>query len=277
MKELKLTSPIPPSVNHYLMDKTIQKNGRLMPKRFKTKEAVDYQGNFVLYVSEQVEKQGWDYKPKDIIVDALNKMDIDIESGFGDSEISKKTVDKFRSQVVEVEQIYKNKLAVLDKKYNKHQRVKQEKEDKKTYDTLRNEILKVKKTSNYFPITQHFYVDTVFYFDKINKDTNNYFKCMLDAITDTGLVWFDDNVTCERVQRIYYDNLNPRIEITIHPVEYVGVFDSREVYDNFIEKCKTCKRYKRNCSILSKAKEGRVTGGILNNVCLKYTELKGDE
>lgn len=189
MKELKLTSPIPPSVNHYLMDKTIQKNGRLMPMRFKTKEAKDYQEKFGKYVTEQVKLQKWE--------------------------------------------------------------------------TIKDPL-------------QHYYVDTVFYFDRIDRDANNYFKCMLDTITDTGLVWVDDNVTCERVQRIYYDNLNPRIEITIHPVEYMGVFDNKEVYDSFMKKCKTCKRYKRNCSILNKAKEGRVTGGIQDNVCLKYSEQKGE-
>ena len=49
---------------------------------------------------------------------------------------------------------------------------------------------------------QHFYVDAVFYFDRVDKDPNNYFKCCLDSITDTQMIWVDDNVTCERVQRI---------------------------------------------------------------------------
>ena len=190
MKELHLISPIPPSVNHYLADRTIMKNGRPMPIRYKTKDALKYQEVFSKHVIEEVNKQEWNC-PVDPV--------------------------------------------------------------------------------------QHFYVDTVFYFDRIDRDANNYFKCMLDTITDTGLIWADDNVVCERVQRIYYDNLNPRVEITIRPVEYVGVFDSKEVYDSFMEKCKTCKRYKRNCSILTKAKEGRITGGIQDNVCLKYCELKETE
>ena len=189
MNELHLTSPIPPSVNHYLADRTIIKNGRSLPVRYKTAEAKKYQEVFSKHIQEQAVKQNWTMKP-----------------------------------------------------------------DPK----------------------QHFYVDCVFYFDRIDRDCNNYFKCMLDTITDTGLIWVDDNVTCERVQRIYYDNLNPRVEIYIHPVEYVGVFDNRTIYDNFIKKCMTCKRYKRNCSILSKAKDGRVTGGIVDNECLKYDEEKGE-
>jgi crossover junction endodeoxyribonuclease RusA len=101
---------------------------------------------------------------------------------------------------------------------------------------------------------QHFYVDTVFYFDKLNRDCNNYFKVMLDAITDTKRIWLDDNVVCERVQRIYYDADNPRIEIVIRPVEYIGVFDNASQLGEFESNCFGCTRYVRNCSILRNAK-----------------------
>ena len=36
--------------------------------------------------------------------------------------------------------------------------------------------------------TQHFYIDTVFYFKSIDQDGNNYFKVLLDAITDTQAI-----------------------------------------------------------------------------------------
>ena len=81
--------------------------------------------------------------------------------------------------------------------------------------------------------TRHFYIDAVFYFDRTDRDPNNYFKCMLDAITDTGLIWIDDNVTCERVQRIYYDSSNPRIELEIYPCGYIGVFDNTSQLEQF--------------------------------------------
>lgn len=122
--------------------------------------------------------------------------------------------------------------------------------------------------------TQHFYVDTVFYFDKLNRDCNNYFKVMLDTITDTKLIWLDDNVVCERVQRIYYDSENPRIEMVIKPVEYIGIFDNKPQLDRFTSNCIGCTRYERNCSILKNAISGKVQDVIQNGVCLKYKKKK---
>lgn len=185
--ELRLTSPIPPSVNHYLSYRAIIKNGRPMATSYKTPEAGRYRKEFSDYVCVEAESQGWDLKP-----------------------------------------------------------------DAK----------------------QHFYVDAVFYFDKTSRDCNNYFKVMLDAITDTGLVWLDDNVVCERVQRIYYDSENPRIELTIYPVEYIGVFDNASQLDAFVSCCIGCTRYNNNCSILRKAKEGRIQKEITDGVCTKRKERK---
>lgn len=120
---------------------------------------------------------------------------------------------------------------------------------------------------------QHFYIDAVFYFDRIDKDPNNYWKCMLDAITDTGLIWVDDNVTCERVQRIYYDSKNPRVVLEIYPVDYIGVFDNTAQLEEFESNCIGCKRYKRNCSILNKAKEGKIQEEIHCLQCDKYNKI----
>ena len=120
--------------------------------------------------------------------------------------------------------------------------------------------------------TQHFYIDAVFYFDRTDKDPNNYWKCMLDAITDTRLIWIDDNVTCERVQRIYYDSVNPRIELNIHPCDYIGVFNNITQLKTFESNCIGCSRYKRNCSILQKAKEGHIQEETDGFTCSKYKE-----
>jgi Holliday junction resolvase RusA-like endonuclease len=118
---------------------------------------------------------------------------------------------------------------------------------------------------------QHFYIDCIFFFDRIDKDANNYFKLLLDSITDTQLIWLDDNVCCERVQGIFYDNRNPRIELTIYPVDYIGVFSNQEQLDDFKSNCIHCKRYKEGkCSILQKAIEGRIQEEINNNKCSKY-------
>lgn len=117
---------------------------------------------------------------------------------------------------------------------------------------------------------KHIYVDAVFYFDRIDKDANNYWKCLLDCITDTKKIWKDDNIVCERVQGIYYDSKNPRIELEIHPVDYIGIFKNKNELEDLENKCKTCSRYIRNCSILKKAKTGKVQEDIVDLQCKKY-------
>lgn len=184
---LKLISPIPVSINHYLKPRSFIKYVSGKPKSmvtmYETADAKKYKKNFIKYVQEEVKKQCWDLP--------LNK-------------------------------------------------------------------------------SQHFYVDCIFYFDRIDKDANNYFKIMLDAITETQLIWVDDNTALEKVNRIYYDSKNPRIEITIQPVEYIGIFDSAEQLLEFESNCIQCSRYKRNCSILNKAKEGKIQEEINDFKCSKY-------
>lgn len=152
---------------------------------------------------------------------------------------------------------------------------KEAKDYKKKFKKYIEEQVDIQKWKSTMDKTQHYYCDCVFYFDRIDKDPNNYFKCSLDAITETQLVWVDDNVVCERVNRIYYDSNNPRIEIDIYPVNYVGIFDYYDNYMDFEDKCKNCIRYNRNCSLLRKAKEGRIQKEISDNyVCEKYKEKK---
>ena len=122
--------------------------------------------------------------------------------------------------------------------------------------------------------TQHFYVDCIFYFPRVDMDCNNYFKCMLDAITDSKKVWEDDNVVCERVNGIFYDSANPRIEMIISPVDYIGIFKDLSQLEEFESNCIGCSRYKRNCSILQKAKEGRIQDEIQNGICQKFKCMK---
>lgn len=186
MQKLVFTSPIPPSVNHYLAYRTIIKNGKPMAMSYKTKEAKSYQNYIIDLIKKEVPKQGW------------------------------------------------------------------------------------VKSDNKF---QHYYMDTVFYFPRIDMDANNYFKCLADAITDSELVWIDDVQLCERVNGIYYDSNHPRMEIEIYPVEYIGVFENKKNYEDFVKKCNTCKRNKRNCSILNKAIEGRITSEIENGICNKYNPV----
>ena len=185
--QLKLVSPIPPSVNHYLAYRVVTKNKRPMAMSYKTTEAKKYQAYMIDYVKQEVEKQNW---------------------------------------------------IMSDNK------------------------------------SQHYYMDVIFYFPRADMDANNYFKCLADAITDTQSVWIDDTQLCERVQGIFYDTENPRLEITIKPVSYIGVFQTKEIYEKFCSKCETCQRFKRNCSLLKKAKEGKISLEIQNDICSKYKTKK---
>lgn len=126
-------------------------------------------------------------------------------------------------------------------------------------------------------IGKHLYVDTIFYFPRKDMDCNNYFKVLLDAITNTKKVWEDDNIVCERVSQIYYDSQNPHIEISIHPVEYIGIFDNNEEVQSFENKCKGCTRYARNCSIFKKAIQGYIQEGVTQNSCSFYKETSKKE
>lgn len=184
---LKLTSPIPPSVNHYTSVRAIMKNGKPLAIVYETKEAKDYKKKFKKIIEDQVKVQNWN---------------IEVNA------------------------------------------------------------------------TQHFFVDAVFFFDRTDKDCSNYEKCLGDTITESQLIWKDDNVALFRPQRIYYDSENPRIELTIYPVDYIGVFDDASQLERFTSRCIECKRYKRNCSLLVKAKEGRIQSEIHDGICEKYKETK---
>jgi Holliday junction resolvase RusA-like endonuclease len=184
---LKLISPIPVSVNHFLKPRAFLAKGKPMVTMYETAEAKKYKKEFSKYVIEQVKLQKWSLTP--------NK-------------------------------------------------------------------------------TQHFFIDCVFYFERIDQDPNNYFKLPLDAITDTQLIWLDDNITLERVQGIFYDSKNPRLEMTVHPVDYIGIFPNQEHLNNFESKCIQCNRYKRNCSILKNAKQGKIQEEIQDLICSKFKEIK---
>ncbi len=124
---------------------------------------------------------------------------------------------------------------------------------------------------------RHYYVDATFYFPRSDMDANNYFKVMLDAITESNSIWKDDNVVCERVQAIYYDADNPRVELCIHPVDYIGVFKDASQLAEFESRCVACKRYKRNCSILRGALVGKIQTEIKDNQCAKFQSCNGSK
>ncbi|MBM7836349.1 RusA family crossover junction endodeoxyribonuclease [Clostridium sardiniense] len=135
----------------------------------------------------------------------------------------------------------------------------------------------IKKQEWIKPNSGFIIMDATFYFPRIDMDCNNYWKVLLDILTTVN-VWQDDNIVMEHVNRIYYDNKNPRIEIEIYPSETVGIFDSKEEYDTFKERCTSCTRFKRNCSIHNKTLESRIQEYIIKEEgkweCSKYKKFK---
>lgn len=117
------------------------------------------------------------------------------------------------------------------------------------------------------------YLDAVIYFNRMGRDDNNLYKLLCDALE--GIVYENDSRVLIRTQRIYYDTKEPRMELHIHPVEYIGIFEDQQALDNFESVCKTCSRYSKNCSILAKAKEGRIQEEIYMDdlECTKYKSI----
>lgn len=124
---------------------------------------------------------------------------------------------------------------------------------------------------------QHYFVDTVFYFPRTDMDCNNYWKVGFDAITDSGCVWLDDNMACERVMGVYYDNKNPRIEYVIHPTDFYGIWGKVDRYNDFVVKnCLECNKTIDKCAVLRKAREGRIQDGVTEYKC-QHLKARGQK
>lgn len=167
---------------------------------------------------------------------------------------------------------------VYNPKTKKYMAMSYETSDAKKYKEKFGDYVKeqVKLQKWNLPINkyQHFYVDCTTYFPRIDMDNNNYWKLILDTITETKTIWEDDNVVCERCMGIRYDTKNPRIELKIYCVDYIGIFDNREKLEEFESKCAQCTKYKEGkCSIYKKAVEGRIQEEINCEICSKYKEI----
>lgn len=141
---------------------------------------------------------------------------------------------------------------------------------KKDFIKYIKEQVKIQQFETIIEKFKNTFVSCTFYFPRIDMDANNTWKLLLDSITESGVVWQDDNTTLENARRIYYDPKNPRLELTISYADYIGIFDNQEQLDSFTSNnCIQCKRYKKNCSILNAAKEGRIQEEIMDYVCSK--------
>lgn len=121
------------------------------------------------------------------------------------------------------------------------------------------------------------YQDAVIYFSRRGRDDNNIYKLLNDSLE--GIAYENDSRVLVRTQKILYDVNNPRIELTITPVEYVGVFENIAEANIFEEGCTTCTRYlDSRCSILVDSKRGSVRPEIsvdgTSIVCEKFKKKK---
>lgn len=126
-------------------------------------------------------------------------------------------------------------------------------------------IQEIKKQEFQVDLDKYVVVEWTFYFPKTNMDSNNYYKCFIDAITDTNeSIWIDDNKSLMRDRNIFYDSKNPRVEVDIYYLDKVGIFEDQQELDVFVKNnCSQCKKgnkigQKGGCSIYKKALENRV-------------------
>lgn len=125
---------------------------------------------------------------------------------------------------------------------------------------------------------KHYYLDLIIYFDSTSKDPTNFFKILQDV--GNQLIWYDDKIILGRVNRVYYTynkECKPRIECKLYPVEYIGIWESKEEYDEFIVRCELCRNYKDGqCKRLSEYMLYKITSDfdVNSRTCLGFKEKK---
>lgn len=114
------------------------------------------------------------------------------------------------------------------------------------------------------------------YISQKKQDTDNMFKCLMDSLTASGLI-YDDSMVIPRVANIYIDSNNPRLEVKIVQAEKVGIFANESNLDIFIQRnCYNCKKYKRygnRCAQLKASLENRITDDVDHRESLCKTNL----
>ncbi|MGG0794713.1 RusA family crossover junction endodeoxyribonuclease [Brevibacillus laterosporus] len=120
------------------------------------------------------------------------------------------------------------------------------------------------------------YQDAVIFFARRGSDDNNIYKLLNDSLE--GIAYDNDSRVLVRTQHIVYDSKNPRIELTLVPVEFVGIFKNQEMLRDFQKVCESCSRYRKgNCSIIKNSIAGTVReeiGNIYDPRCTQFKEKK---
>lgn len=117
------------------------------------------------------------------------------------------------------------------------------------------------------------YQDAIVYFARRGSDDNNIYKLLNDSLE--GIAYDNDSRVLVRTQQIVYDPKNPRIEVKLIPVDFIGIFKNKDMYDEFIAQCEfSCSKYRNGkCSILKDSIAGTVReeiGSIHNPKCSEF-------
>lgn len=110
--------------------------------------------------------------------------------------------------------------------------------------------------------TGYLYQDTIFIFHRRGTDDNNAYKLLNDSLE--GIVYDNDSRVLVRTQKIMYDSKNPHIIVKLRPVDFIGIFDNKDIADEFISRCEFgeqngCSKYKNGkCSILKDSLNGTI-------------------
>lgn len=149
------------------------------------------------------------------------------------------------------------------------------KEGQKIKEQIQKTAIKQMKTQewDYEWTKKHFvYQDAYIYMNRAGRDDSNVYKLLNDSLEK--IVYDNDSRVLTRTQRVLIHSEEPRVELVISQTPFRGIFNSEEHLKEFEDNCKQCKRYKRNCSILNKAKEGRIQAEIDNSfICSKFNKI----
>lgn len=129
---------------------------------------------------------------------------------------------------------------------------------------------------NWIKVENRFlYMDEIIFSNRKGRDSDNFKKLQQDCITESSVVWTDDTWCLPRTQRLLIDKDNPRIELVITPCDFIGIFDNEQKLQEFKNsQCLQCNRYKRNCSILNNALEGKIQKEISKELrCSKFKNI----
>lgn len=113
-------------------------------------------------------------------------------------------------------------------------------------------------------------VEATFYFSRLHTDASNHWKLPLDVLKSGG-AYYDDSKVVERVNRIYIDKENPRIEFTIYEAPFIGVFNDEAEFELFKNSnCILCSKNINTCGVLKRALENKILHDeIKDNECKK--------